>query len=160
MPIKTTVVDLFQPRLPSTFSICGNDYRSSPGNHHAVSHQKLHWLLYCTYTSQFYSCTEEVKGSGYEHSHLPIRCCTNPYSDKSLEFLCRYFPGGRLLSRRTYFLPPTYSPDLNPPDYFLWEYLRERIYDKNLQILITLKDNKWRKIRHKSDDVIERVIKS
>ena len=40
-------------------------------------------------------------------------------SDRSLEFLCWLFPGDRLISRRTNFPWPPYTPDLTPRDYFL-----------------------------------------
>ena len=50
----------------------------------------------------------------YQQDGAPSHC-----SDRSLEFLPRYFPGDRLISRRTNFLWPPYPPDLNPPDYFL-----------------------------------------
>jgi len=38
----------------------------------------------------------------------------------------------------TDFSRPPYSPDLNPPDYFLWGYLKERIYNNNLKTLEAL----------------------
>ena len=45
-----------------------------------------------------------------------------------------YF-GDQLISRRTYFTWPPYSLDLNSCDYFLWGYLKERIYQNNPQTL-------------------------
>ena len=58
----------------------------------------------------------------YQQDGAPPHC-----SDRSLENLRQYFPGDRLISRRTDFPCPPYSPDLNPPDYFLAGYLKERI---------------------------------
>jgi hypothetical protein len=55
-------------------------------------------------------------------------------------------PGDRLVSRRTDFPWPPYSPDLNPPDYFLWGYLKEKVYASNPQILAVLKENIRREI--------------
>lgn len=81
-------------------------------------------------------------------------------SNRSLEFLRRYFPGDRLISRRTDFPWPPYSPDLNPPDYFLWGYLKERIYDNNPQTLAALKGNIRREIRRIPADMIGRVIEN
>lgn len=89
----------------------------------------------------------------YQQDGAPPHC-----SDNSLEFLRRYFPGDRLISRRTDFPWPPYSPDLNPCDYFLWGYLKERIYDNNPQILADLKDNIRREIRRIPADMIGRVI--
>ena len=40
-------------------------------------------------------------------------------SNVSLEFLQRYFPGDRLISRCTDNAWPAHSPDLSPVDYFL-----------------------------------------
>ena len=64
----------------------------------------------------------------------------------------------RFISRRTDFPWPPYSPDLNPCDYFLWGYLKERIYDNNPQTLADLKDNVRRETRRMSADMIGRVI--
>ena len=79
-------------------------------------------------------------------------------SNRSLEFLCWLFPGDRLISRSTYFPWPPYTHDLNPCDYFLQGYLKERIYDNNPQILVDLKDNIRREIRRVPADMIGRVI--
>ena len=62
-------------------------------------------------------------------------------SDRSLEYLRRYFPDDRLILRRTDFPWPPHPPDLNPRDYFLWGYLKERIYNNNPKTLADLKDN-------------------
>jgi len=53
--------------------------------------------------------------------------------------------------------PPNLS-DLNPPDYFLWTYLKERIYNNNPQTLPDLKDNIKREIRGIPANMIGRVI--
>ena len=54
----------------------------------------------------------------YQQDGAPPHC-----SDRSLEYLRRYFPGDRLISRRTDFPWPPYPPDFYPPDYFLSGYL-------------------------------------
>ena len=89
----------------------------------------------------------------YQQDGAPPHC-----SNRSLEFLRRYFPGDRLISRRTDFPWPPYSPDLNPPDYFLWGYLKDRIYGNNPQTLAALKDNIRREIRRIPADMIGRVM--
>jgi hypothetical protein len=80
-------------------------------------------------------------------------------------FLCKiliiydvFNPGDRLTSRRTDFPWPPYSPDLNPPDYFLWGYLKEKVYANNPQTLAELKENIRREIRNIPRDMIARVI--
>ena len=96
---------------------------------------------------------EDISTVTYQKDGAPHYC-----SDRSLEFLSRYFPGNRFISRRTDFPWPPYSPDLNPCDYFLWGYLKERIYDNNPQTLADLKDNVRRETRRMSADMIGRVI--
>ena len=89
----------------------------------------------------------------FQQDGAPPHC-----SNESFEFLRRYFPGDQLISRRTDFPWPPYSPDLNPCDYFLWGYLKERIYQNNPQTLTALKDNIRREIRMIPADMIGRVI--
>ena len=83
----------------------------------------------------------------YQQDGAPIY-----YSDRSL--------GGRLLSRCINFSWPTYSPDLNTPDYFLWGCPKERIYDSNTQAVPALKDNVRRELRHILNGMVGRVIKN
>ena len=91
----------------------------------------------------------------YQQDGAPLYC-----SDRSLELLCLGFPGGRLLSRRINFSWPTYSSDLNTPDYFLWGCPKERIYDSNTQAVSALKDNVRREFRHILNGMVGRVIKN
>ena len=44
------------------------------------------------------------------------------------EFLRKHFPG-RLISLYKYVEWPQYSPDLAPPDFFLWGYLKDQMYE-------------------------------
>ena len=89
----------------------------------------------------------------YQQDGAPPHC-----SGRSLEFLCRYFPGDRLISRCTDFPWPPYSLELNPYDYFLWRYPKERVYDNNPQTLADLKGNIRRDIRCIPADIIGGVI--
>ena len=41
---------------------------------------------------------------------------------------------------------PPYSSDLNPPDYFLWGYLKDRVYQDNPKTTEALKENIKREI--------------
>ena len=50
----------------------------------------------------------------YQQDGAPPHC-----SNVSLDFFTEYFPGDRLISRRTNNPWPAYSPDLSPADYFL-----------------------------------------
>ena len=53
---------------------------------------------------------------------------------------------------------PLYSPDLHPPDYFLWGYLKERVYQDNPDTIERLKENIRREIRRIPRDMLERVM--
>ena len=35
---------------------------------------------------------------------------------------------------------PTFSPDINPCDYFLWGYLKDQVYKPQFQTIADLKD--------------------
>lgn len=47
--------------------------------------------------------------------------------------------GERLISRRTDFVWPPRSPDLTPCDFFLWGYLKSKVYTTPVNDLLTLK---------------------
>ena len=81
-------------------------------------------------------------------------------SNVSLEYLRRYFPGDRLISRRTDNPWPAHSPDFSPADYFLWGYLKERVYANNPQTIETLKANIRQEIRRIPLDMCDRVIRN
>ena len=55
-------------------------------------------------------------------------------------------------------MPPPHSPDLNPPDYFLWGYLKDRVYQDNPPTIERLKENIKREIRRIPGEMLERVI--
>lgn len=48
-------------------------------------------------------------------------------SDFSLRALMRLFPGGIISDRTDFFWPPN-SPDLSPLDFFLWGWMKNRVY--------------------------------
>ena len=59
-------------------------------------------------------------------------------SDVSLARLQQRFPV-RLISRRCDPQWSRHSPDLNPPDFYLWGYLKDRVYGNNTQTIPDLK---------------------
>ena len=59
-------------------------------------------------------------------------------SKESLAWLQQRFPD-RLISRRCDPQWSPYSPDLNPPDFYLWGYLKNRVYANNPQSIPDLK---------------------
>ena len=97
------------------------------------------------------SSAKEETGSRYGYCNLP----TGWYI--ATIFKPRYFPEDRLISQRTEFHWPPYSPDLNPPDFFLWRYLTERIHAKNPQFLQALKINTRGEVRNIPTAMIARV---
>ena len=79
-------------------------------------------------------------------------------SNVSLEYLCRYFPRDRLISRCTDNPWPAHSPDLSPPDFFLWGYLKERVYHNNPQTIDALKENICHEIERIPHEMLDRAI--
>lgn len=51
-----------------------------------------------------------------------------------------------------------YSPDMNPCDYFLWGYLKDRVYANNPQNFEELENNIWDEIDKIPPEMIIRVI--
>ena len=55
------------------------------------------------------------------------------FSNRTLEYLRHNFPWDRLISRQTDNPWPSYSQYLNPPDFFLRGYLKDRVCENNPQ---------------------------
>ena len=54
---------------------------------------------------------------------------------------------------------PSYSPDLNPADFFLWGYLKERVYlDPVPKTIEQLKNNIRREAKKLKIDMVKRAI--
>ena len=77
------------------------------------------------------------------------------FSNRTLEYLRHNFPWDRLILRQTNNPWPSYSQDLNPPDYFLRGYLKERVCENNPQ---TREDIIRRKIRWITQETLYRVV--
>lgn len=67
-------------------------------------------------------------------------------SNDSLEWLRERF-GVRLISRRCDSEWASHSPDLNPPDFYLWGYMKDNVYKDNPQTIPELKTAITAKIR-------------
>ncbi|KAK7096852.1 hypothetical protein V1264_003899 [Littorina saxatilis] len=89
----------------------------------------------------------------FQQDGAPPHC-----SNRTREYLRQHFPGDRLLSRRTDNPWPPYSPDLNPADYFLWGYLKERVYTGNPRTSEELKESIRREIRRIPAEMLTRVV--
>jgi len=57
------------------------------------------------------------------------------------------------------FWPPS-SPDLMPPDYFLWEYLKGRVYQNKPRTIDALKANITEEIQALTADVLARTLQN
>ena len=64
----------------------------------------------------------------------------------------------RLISRFGDVLWPARSPDLTAPDYFLWGYLKEKVYSRRLHTIPDLKMAIQEEIRAIPNDMIQRVM--
>ena len=53
------------------------------------------------------------------------------FLNRTLEYLRHNFPWDRLISRQTANPWPSYSQDLNSPDYFLWGYLKDSLWKQS-----------------------------
>ena len=75
--------------------------------------------------------------------------------NKSLEYLTHNFPWDRLILHQTDNPWPSYSQDLNPPDYFLRGYLKDRVCENNPQ---TREDIIRKEIRRIPQEMLNRVV--
>ncbi len=77
----------------------------------------------------------------------------------TLEFLRKHF-GDRLVSRSTEFQWPPRSPDLSVCDYFLWGYLKQRVYVNKPRTLDQLRTNIETEIANISPAILQKVFKN
>ncbi len=70
-----------------------------------------------------------------------------------MSFLCKFFKD-HLISTNLW--PPS-SPDLSPPDFFLWNYLKNRVYMAAPRNLEELKGNIAREIENIDKKTLEHV---
>ena len=79
-------------------------------------------------------------------------------SNATLSWLKTQF-GDRVISRRADFEWPAYSPDLNPADFFLWGYLKDRVYSDPIpRDIDQLKENIRKEARKINKDLVIRAI--
>ena len=77
------------------------------------------------------------------------------FLNRTDEHLRHNFPWDRLTLHQTDNPRPSYSQDLNPPDYFLREYLKDRVCENNPQ---TREDFIKRKIGRIPQEMLNRVV--
>ena len=74
--------------------------------------------------------------------------------------LLRQIFGERIISRNSEIVWPSRSPDLTAPDYFLWGYLKERVYVNKPQTIQQLKDNIRAEIRALQPETLTAVMEN
>ena len=80
-----------------------------------------------------------------------------PHTSKiSLEWLAEHF-GEKIISRKTSIPWPARSPDLTPLDFFLWGYLKARVYEKSPENITQLKKAITQEVRRISPETCARV---
>ena len=78
-------------------------------------------------------------------------------ANNTLDVLRNKF-GDRLISLRTKKEWPPYSPDLNPPDFYLWGYLKDKVYSNPVpRYLNQLKVNIANNIRNITRETLAKV---
>ena len=78
-------------------------------------------------------------------------------SHVTLQWLKDHF-SGRLISRKTENVWPAHSPDISPLDFYLWGYLKSRVYRTCPQTLVDLKKAIRREIRGISLQTCQKAI--
>ena len=75
----------------------------------------------------------------------------------SRDWLKEHF-GSRVISLKTDFEWPPYSPDLSPPDFYLWGFLKDRVYTTKPRTISELKENIRGEIRKIPSSVCKDVM--
>ena len=74
------------------------------------------------------------------------------------QFLWKHFINDRVISRAFPTIWPPRSPDLNPCDFWIWEYLKNLVYRGSLVILEDLKDSITLHVRIISNDQLRSAV--
>uniref|UniRef100_A0A0N5C0I2 DDE_3 domain-containing protein n=1 Tax=Strongyloides papillosus TaxID=174720 RepID=A0A0N5C0I2_STREA len=78
---------------------------------------------------------EDTKGIWFTQDEYPA------HNDRKAINLLKTIFDNRLISMNSIFKWPGYSPDLLATDFFLWGYLKERVFESNPKTLEDLKSN-------------------
>jgi hypothetical protein len=109
--------------------------------------------LYCGFVDQLAATfTEEDINSGWFQQDG----ATAHTSRISLNHVSNYF-GERVISKGLW---PARSPDLTPPDFFLWGHLKDRVFSNNPCTIQDLKENIVAEVGRISPDILNLVCRS
>jgi len=78
-------------------------------------------------------------------------------SNLSRDWLKENF-GGRVISLKTDFEWAPHSPDLSPPDFFLWGYLKDRVYAGKPRTITELKEAIREEMRAITNSICKNVM--
>jgi len=109
--------------------------------------------VYCRMIDAFIETLteEEVFGAWFQQDNAPAHT-----SKKALKHLEMYF-GYRVISQGLW---PARSPDLTPPDFFLWGYLKDRVFENKPLTLMHLRENIVHELSKISPQVLKHVFSS
>lgn len=96
---------------------------------------------------------------GQEHVWFQQDGATAHTARRSMAILREMFPGHVVSLRGDIGWPP-YSPDLTPCDFFLWGYLKEKVYQHRPQTLEVLRETIIQEIAAISPEMIRRVMEN
>jgi len=77
----------------------------------------------------------------------------------SMAVLRKMFPN-RVILRNGDIVWPPHSPDLTPPDFFLWDYLKSKVFTNKPHTLLELKENIIREIKAINVHIQQKVMDS
>jgi hypothetical protein len=81
---------------------------------------------------------------------------TSHTANSTTEMLKQFFDD-RIISKNLW---PLRSPDLTPPDYFLWGYLKQAVYSNRPQTIENLKQNIEVAISNISQETLKKVMRN
>lgn len=80
-------------------------------------------------------------------------------ANDTLRYLQQKFPG-RVVSKNGDIDWPPRSPDLTPPDFFLWGYLKSKVYNSKPRTIAELKNNIRTEMANISTETLEKVMEN
>ena len=84
---------------------------------------------------------------------------TSHTSNPKLQWLEQHFPG-RIISRRTHNEWASHSPDKSPPNFYLWGFLKDNVYQNDPWLITNLKKEIAERIREILKEEYSQVIDS
>lgn len=109
---------------------------------------------YVAVLNKFWVDLEQFCGTKINRQWFQQDGATPHTANISIEWLKQHF-NSRVVSKRCEIQWPPYSPDLSPPDFYLWGYLKDRVYQEKPKDLHQLKQ----KIREEIESIQTKVLK-